>query len=323
MGCLRAAILAASLLAATCDDEALWFFGADAEWTGPVGYLKNLMPDAEAVARAGTDARWSANASACGAPPLNHTCSPSRLAAPALPRTGDLCAAVDGLSILVVGDSYARHVYVALALLLSGDLRAGALKAGADGAANCHYAKQFGEHAKEARQACRLFVAKRLSVCGGRARLRLAEAACPEVTLVNLRRNQVVAYGLGAHPCARGGAKGPKHLSYNATAFEARGRSAAATRRSGTAPRPSSSGSTRTSGRRASGPTTARTAFDFHAAAMRAACRADGDAGSTRVRAQSPRPRSAAFTGSRSKKASTGSAGVVSRFAVPSTRKPP
>ena len=68
MGCLRAAILAASLLAATCDDEALWFFGADAEWTGPVGYLKNLMPDAEAVARAGTDARWSANASACGAP---------------------------------------------------------------------------------------------------------------------------------------------------------------------------------------------------------------------------------------------------------------
>lgn len=223
MGLRRGAfdLVLAALVAVCGGEETRWFFGADAEWTGPAGYKKNLVPDAEATARRGTDLRWARNASACGAPPYNYTCSPSSYAALSLPRVGDPCDAVDGLSVLFVGDSYARHAYVALALLLSGDMRSGAIKAGLKGSADCVYAKQFGEHAKKARRGCRLFVAKRLgeSLCGGRVRMRLAESPCPDVTPQHLLRNHIVVYGMGAHPCRLAGAKGPKHLAYNASAF--------------------------------------------------------------------------------------------------------
>ena len=188
---MRRAAALAVLTAAAADD---WFFGANQQWTGPAAYHINRMPDAEGVAHQNTRLRWAPNANVCGgSPPLNYTCSPTGLVAPTLPRV-DACSAARGRSIVVVGDSYARHFYAGLALVLSGDFCAGALKAtrvGAtpcgnrpllgrahpSGAEQCTCARQFGEHDADSRRACRRFIRRRLGACG--TTLTLVEAACP------------------------------------------------------------------------------------------------------------------------------------------------
>ena len=133
-----------------------WFFGANITWKGPASYKTNRMPAAPAAARKGTHLRWVPNSRLCdGTAPLNNTCSPTGFASPRLPHI-DACAAAGQRSILVVGDSYARHFYMGLALLLSGDYRSGALmdvRTAADSARRaaasskkCTNERQLGEY---------------------------------------------------------------------------------------------------------------------------------------------------------------------------------
>ena len=203
------------------------FFDAGSEWSGPGGRRSLLDPEgAEAATRAGGfSPRWARDALACARAPANATCSPAGFvaasAAARVPTTAErLCADLGRTNVLFVGDSFTRHVFAATALLLSGDHESGALRNGSAGD-RCGGARQFGEADIEGRRACRRLLPKRKTLCGGSVRLRLVEGTCPAVTERDLRRNQIVAFGIGAHPCEGPAAKGAKHNAYNATSLAA------------------------------------------------------------------------------------------------------
>ena len=67
-------------------------------------------------------------------------------------------------TVHIVGDSFARHAFVALALTLSGNMRSGALQAGHG--EECEYGGQFSE--KE----CRAQLSREMTGCNGGVRLR-------------------------------------------------------------------------------------------------------------------------------------------------------
>ena len=90
-----------------------------------------------------------------------HTCTGSHICYK-VPNTTDPCNALKSKRILFCGDSYVRHAYEGLALLLSGDYETGAIKN--DPA--CTGEALFGE------KDCQLKVPPHFEICGVRIELR-------------------------------------------------------------------------------------------------------------------------------------------------------
>ena len=109
--------------------------------------------------------RWTRDRAGCVS---DVTCTPTQFRWQRWqPALGSACSLLEaaGIRVLhVVGDSFARHAYVALLLLLSGNLRTGALLP--KHSAFCRTEGQFSEHE------CRSQLARNTVACGGRVRLR-------------------------------------------------------------------------------------------------------------------------------------------------------
>ena len=94
--------------------------------------------------------------------------------------------------LLLVGDSFMRHVYGALVLLLSEDYRKGALIN--QHGCICHFNGQFRE------KKCRQQLQFEKSVCNGKVRIQLKFHPIAKPNLQDLRDHDVVVWSMGNHP---------------------------------------------------------------------------------------------------------------------------
>ena len=125
-----------------------------------------------------------------------HVCTPQGYTAniPALPRK-DACAALLERNITKIrfgGDSFVRHLYVALVLWLSGNYRDGALRPQHDKI--CLYGGQFEE------KRCRLQLGLQKTICDGKIRVSLGYGAWYRPVLQDLVANDIMIWSGGNHP---------------------------------------------------------------------------------------------------------------------------
>ena len=104
------------------------------------------------------------------------------------------CATLRGKSVLVIGDSYARHIFVALSLWLSGDYQTGALQTAHD--PQCEGGGQFSE------KVCRTQLARQATICGV-----VLKYEWVGLTASNLAEHDLIIWSTGNHAlgeCRRG-----------------------------------------------------------------------------------------------------------------------
>ncbi|KAK9833262.1 hypothetical protein WJX81_000764 [Elliptochloris bilobata] len=93
--------------------------------------------------------------------------------------------------IHLYGDSYQRHIFVGLALTLTGDYQHGALQADAD---DCDYNKQFDE------KRCRMLLnLDNMTVCGGAVALHYKWGGLSQADLCEAERSKLVLWSIGNH----------------------------------------------------------------------------------------------------------------------------
>ena len=139
----------------------------------------------------------------CEKPPLSYACSPkgytwqvgSSTVQPFL--TGDnACHKLEksGLrNIAFVGDSYVRHTFEGLALVLSNDYEMGVLNAEGRQDSECHNEGQFDE------KKCREYVMHSITTCNKKVNLHLFEGAWPRITQQHGNFDAII-WGGGNHP---------------------------------------------------------------------------------------------------------------------------
>jgi hypothetical protein len=96
--------------------------------------------------------------------------------------------------MVFVGDSFVRHAYEGLLLVLSGNYEWGAMVEEGREKPECHGEGQFEE------RTCRHFVAHNKQVCNNEVVLQLVYGAWPTITIQMLDTYDLVLWGAGSHP---------------------------------------------------------------------------------------------------------------------------
>jgi hypothetical protein len=135
------------------------------------------------------DAQWAVDET-CSLEPFND-CTPSGRRWPH-EREETPCAVLSGKKLLFIGDSFVRHAYVAMTLLLSGDYQKGALRPSHDQA--CEYDGQFEENV------CRQQLSYSVTTCQGTVTLGLNYGSWPTISQRDLRKFDYIIWGAGNHP---------------------------------------------------------------------------------------------------------------------------
>ena len=144
---------------------------------------------------------WAHDPAACTSFPVNMTCTASghvwNADGCALQTSTDACARLAHANIgklLFVGDSYVRHAYEGMLLMLTGDFSSGALNAGsADEHPECLGDGQFEE------VACRHHVKTSDTLCDGHVTVALKYGAAPAPDEDDSQWD-VIVWGVGNHP---------------------------------------------------------------------------------------------------------------------------
>lgn len=143
--------------------------------------------------------RWVLdNGSVCDTPPRSNECLSAESGHPRYfynqTASADPCSRLAGTSILFVGDSYVRHVYQAMAAILSGNHHNAALVEAAP--SECHDSNQIKL------TVCRFHLKKDISVCAGRASIsaRIAHTPIPRIYAADFLVYDIIVWGFGNHP---------------------------------------------------------------------------------------------------------------------------
>ena len=128
---------------------------------------------------------------ACESEPYSWSCAPESLSWSGTHYLENPCEleVLRNRTILFVGDSYARHAYVAMALWLSGNYKNGALIKGSDKI--CDYAGQFEE------KDCRKQIDYTITTCEGKTKLSLRYGIYPPMSEYS---HDWVVLSVGRHP---------------------------------------------------------------------------------------------------------------------------
>lgn len=128
---------------------------------------------------------------ACELEPYSWSCAPGSLSWSETHYHAKPCEleVLRNRTILFVGDSYARHAYVAMALWLSGNYRNGALIKGSDEI--CDYAGQFEE------KDCRHQIDFDITTCEGKTKISMLYGIYPPVSEYS---HDLIILSVGRHP---------------------------------------------------------------------------------------------------------------------------